>query len=192
MKTLNKKELRQKYRAHRDSFGEEFIEQSSKIACENLAKSKEFIGANTILFYYPIKNEISPLPLLEHYLKMGKTIAFPVCNTENSTLIFKKVETLNDLFPSIFGLFEPNDNCETITPNEKTLCIVPALAFSQDGHRLGYGKGYYDRFLKNFQGISVGFSYSEFVCDKLPHSEHDIPLNMIVTESEVRYIDQKN
>ncbi len=192
MNRMNKNELRQKYRALRDSFGEEFIEKVSQNTCKNLATSKEFINADTILLYYPIRNEISPLPLFEICLKMGKTVAFPVCQTENSTLIFKKVNSLDALARSIFGLSEPNDDCEAITPTEKTLCITPAIAFSRDGYRLGYGKGYYDRFLQNFNGISVGFSYSELVFDQIPHDKHDISLDMIITESEVLHIAQKN
>ena len=192
MNRMNKNELRQKYRALRDSFGEEFIKKTSVDACENLQNTKEFINADTVLLYYPINNEISALPLFENCLKMGKTVAFPVCQTKTSTLIFKKVNSFDDLVPSIFGLFEPKEDCEIVVTTEKTLGITPALAFSCDGHRLGYGKGYYDRFFMNFKGISVGFSYSQLICDKIPHDEHDIPLDMIITESEVRKIAQKN
>ena len=192
MKSLNKNELRQKYRALRDSFGEEFISAASQRACENIQKNKEFINADIILLYYPTKNEISPLPLFEICLKMGKTVAFPVCQKDGTNLIFKKVTSLDMLSPSNFGIFEPNEDCETVDLTKNTLCITPALVFSKDGHRLGYGKGYYDRFLINFIGTSTGFSYSALVCDTLPHDKHDIPLNMIITESEVLKIAQKN
>ena len=192
MNTINKTELRQKYRALRDSFGEEFISKASQCACENIQKTKEFKNADIILLYYPIKNEISPLFLFEVCVKMGKTLAFPVCQKNGVGLIFKKVTSLDELLPSSFGLFEPNETCETIIPSENTLCITPAIVFSKDGHRLGYGKGYYDRFLMNFTGTRVGFSYSALVCDTLPCEQHDIPLNMIITESEVLEIVKKN
>lgn len=192
MNMLTKNELRQKYRALRDSFGEEFIEKASVSACERLVKSKAFLDADTVLLYYPINKEISPLPLFNICLKMGKNVAFPVCQTKESTLIFKKIASFDSLVPSVFGLCEPKEACNLVNPTEKTLCVVPAISFSSDGHRLGYGKGYYDRFLKNFNGISVGFSYSALVCDSLSHEAHDIPLDMIITESEVLYIDKKN
>lgn len=192
MNTTNKNELRQKYRALRDSFGEDFIKQASALACQKLINSPEFLNADTILLYYPTKNEISPLPIFDVCLKMGKTVAFPVCQKESTTLLFRKISALDELFLSSFGILEPTSDCEQITPNEKTLCIVPALLFSQNGHRLGYGKGYYDRFLKNFKGTSAGLSYSSLVLKSLPYDEHDIPLNMIVTESEVLKIAQKN
>ena len=191
MNTL-KKELRQKYRALRDSFGEEFIKNASKNACENLQKCTEFQSADIILLYYPIKNEISPLGIFELCLKMGKKIAFPVCQTETSDLVFRKVTSLHDLAPSDFGISEPSSDCEMITPTENTLCLVPALIFSKKGHRLGYGKGFYDRFLQNFKGKSAGFSYDALLLDAIPYEIHDIPLDLIITESEVLKIAQKN
>jgi 5-formyltetrahydrofolate cyclo-ligase len=191
MNTL-KNELRQKYRALRDSFGEEFIQKASESACQSLINIKEFINADTVLLYYPTKNEISPLPLFELCLKMTKTVAFPVCKTENSTLIYKKINKLDNLSPSTFGLLEPNGDCEEIHCSENTICIVPALLFSREGHRIGYGKGFYDRFLANFEGTSVGFSYSLTLCDEIPKDKYDIPLNMIITESEVLKIASKN
>ena len=188
----SKNELRQKYRALRDSFGEEFINKASNSTSNNLQKIEEFVKADIVLLYYPTKNEISPLPLFEICLKMGKTVAFPVCQKESTTLMFKKVTSLDMFSPSSFGIFEPNEECEIIIPTEKTICITPALLFSKDGHRLGYGKGYYDRFLKDFNGISIGFSYSDCVLDFIPHDTYDIPLDMIITESEVLKIAQEN
>jgi 5-formyltetrahydrofolate cyclo-ligase len=91
-----------------------------------------------------------------------------------------------------FGIFEPNENCELAFPNQNTLCIVPAVAFSRDGHRIGYGRGFYDRFLADFKGVSAGFSYSSLVCDGILHEDHDVPLDMIITESEVHYIVKKD
>lgn len=192
MNIQNKNELRQKYRLVRNTFGEEFVKEASELACQNLAKSEAFVNADTVLLYYPIKNEISPLPLFELCLKMGKEIAFPVCQNETSTLEFRKILSLDELSPSCFGILEPNSSCKIANPNKNTLCLVPAIAFSKSGHRLGYGKGFYDRFLSNFEGVSTGFSYSALVLDTLPHKEHDIPLNMIVTESEVMYFAKKN
>lgn len=192
MNTTSKNELRQKYRALRDSFGEEFIEKASQTVCKSLAKREEFINADTVLLYYPIKNEISPMPLFEICLKMGKKVAFPVCQNDTLSLVFKAVSSIDELSRSAFGLFEPNEGCETVELTQNTLCVVPALAFARDGHRLGYGKGFYDRFLANFHGTSVGLSYSALLLCEILHEKHDIPLDMIITESEVLRIAQKN
>lgn len=187
MNTSNKNELRQKYRALRDSFGEEFIKITSNLTCEKLIATEEFKNADTVLLYYPIKNEISPLYVFEIAKKLGKSVGFPVCVDDGHTLIFRKVESFNDLSLSKNGIFEPNESCAMLNTNENTICIVPAIAFSKTGHRLGWGGGYYDRFLKNFSGKSAGISYSSLLVENLPCNEHDIPLNMIITESEVHY-----
>lgn len=184
---ITKHELRQKCRSIRDSFGEEFIDNASLDACNLLLESKEFEQASVLLLYYPIKNEISPLPLIKKAQKMGKKIAFPVCNTVSNTLTFHVINSVDELFPSHFGILEPPTCNEIPTLTERTVALVPALAYSKEGHRLGYGKGYYDRFLHDFPGISVGFSYSELVLDSIPHKVHDIPLKLIITENEVIY-----
>lgn len=188
----NKAELRASALAIRNGFDEAFITSASKRACKYLSKTLEFSRADTILIYYPIKNEISPLPLIRLAQKESKRIAFPICNIKNNTLSFKEINEISELKQTSLGTFEPNEAYEDIVITENTLCVVPALLFSRDGYRLGYGKGYYDRFLRSFNGTSVGLSYDELLCEYLPIDSHDISLNIIITESEVHYIAQKN
>lgn len=192
MKNNNKDVLRQSSRAKRNSFGDEFIKKASKGACDILINTREFLLADTILIYYPIKNEISPLPIIKLAHKLSKSVAFPLCDKKSRTLSFKSVLELNELKETELGLFEPSEDALDARITKNTLCIVPALCFSKKGDRLGYGVGYYDRFLHDFEGISAGFSYSELVFDAIPCEEHDIALDMIVTESEVLYIAEEN
>ena len=193
MNTIDTKQLlRQKCRQLRDSFGEMHIKTASERACEFLSQTPEFLAADTILIYYPTKNEISPLPILEAAQKSGKKIALPVCNTENNSLSFHVINSISEAKPSHFGICEPPKTNEEPILTERTFALIPALAFSRDGHRLGYGKGFYDRFLADFKGISAGFSYSKLVFDEIPHENHDIPLKMLITESEVLYFAQEN
>ncbi|MBR2381277.1 MAG: 5-formyltetrahydrofolate cyclo-ligase [Clostridia bacterium] len=188
MNTINNKQLlRQKCRYIRDSFGEMHINKASERACKILTQTPEFLSADTILIYYPTKNEISPLPILEVAQKSGKRIALPVCNMENNSLSFHIITSIDEVNPSHFGICEPPKINEEPIVTERTLALIPALAFSKKGHRLGYGRGFYDRFLADFKGISAGLSYSELVFDKIPHEDHDIPLKMLITESEVLY-----
>lgn len=186
---IDKNALRQKCRALRNSFGEEFIERASAKVCELLSKTREFELADTVLLYYPIKNEISPLSLFHLAKSLGKTVAFPVCIKKDGNLVFRAIEDLSSLHKAEFGLLEPNEDMPTVTATDRTVCIVPAILFSRKGHRIGYGMGYYDRFLKDFTGTSIGISYSELLYSDIPDEEHDAPLNMIITESEVLYFD---
>ena len=183
----NKCIIRQKCRILRDSFGEMHIKKMSDRACNLLMRTPEFLTADTILLYFPIKNEISPLPIFDVAQKMGKKIALPLCNTENNTLSFHIINSLDEALPSHYGICEPPKTNEEPILTEHSLALVPALAFSRNGHRIGYGKGFYDKFLVNFKGISAGFSYSELVFDEFEHENHDITLKMLITESEVLY-----
>lgn len=183
---------RQNARELRNSFDSIFIEEASKKACKIISSTPIFTHASTVLMYFPINNEISPLFLLEIALSQGKKVAFPVCDHQNNTLIFREIQGLDELTRSKFGLLEPLPTCKEIEMDENTLCLVPALAFSRNGSRIGYGKGFYDKFLKDFKGISLGISYSQLLFDKIPSENHDVPVNMIVTEREVIIIDKEN
>lgn len=188
MEKMNKSSFRQNVRAKRLSFGEEFIEKAATDACEILKSMDEFKNSSAVLLYYPINNEISPLPIFSLAKSMNKAVAFPACDRERGTLVFRRIEDISELIPASYGLFEPDESREEIETDVRTLCIVPGIAFSRDGKRIGYGRGYYDRFLKDFKGKSVGFCYSELLFDSIPTEEHDLPVSFIVTQDEIIYI----
>ena len=94
--------------------------------------------------------------------------------------------SLDDVKIGAFGVREPDVNfCTLVDDYTNAICIVPAIAFDKSGYRLGYGKGYYDRFLCNFDGISIGISYDECITQKLCVDSFDIPVDYIVTQSGV-------
>jgi 5-formyltetrahydrofolate cyclo-ligase len=84
-----------------------------------------------------------------------------------------------------FGMAEPASDSPVIAPEEIELTLVPGLAFDRLGFRLGYGGGYFDRFLKNFNGVSAGIVFHDLLFEKIPHSVHDIPMHWIITEQEI-------
>lgn len=143
----------------------------------HLSGLPEFREADLVLFYYPIKGEIDLRPLMEQGLKEGKGVALPVCREGEMhfRLIGEGVE------PGAFGIPEPTG--EPVAPTERTLCILPGYAYN-GGHRLGYGGGYYDRFLRDFPGKTVFACYEGF-CGDFPTEAHDIPADMILTEKGI-------
>ena len=192
MDKLNKASLRQSSREKRNSFDDKYIKSASERACKFIVQTPAFFKADTVLIYYPVKNEISPLPLIDTALKMGKKIAFPMCDKASKTLLFKNATDSCHLEKADFDLLEPTSDCAVASITENTLCIVPALLFSKEGYRIGYGGGYYDRFLEHFAGTSIGLGYSELLVDSFRRDTHDLPLDIIITESEVLYIAEKN
>lgn len=180
-----KNELRKKYLAKRKELDEKYRSDAERRALQNLVSTKEFSSADKIFLYYPIKCEADPMHLLEIAQKLGKKVAFPICNKADLTMRFFEISSHKDFSPGAYNIPEPNEALGELQADGKTLCVVPALLYSKDGHRLGYGKGFYDRFLANFDGVSVGFTYDELVVDDLPHDAFDMKLDMIITEKGV-------
>ncbi len=146
-----------------------------------------FRFAEVILFYSPIKGEPDLTEAAELALKAGKKIAFPKCDPETSQMTYKIVGSLSELVPCAYGIPEPPEDAPDYIPSpyKHDICIVPAVCFDRSGYRIGYGKGYYDRYLSGFGGTSIGFTASSMLCDKLPRGKYDKAVDLIITEKGV-------
>ena len=134
----------------------------------------EFQSADTVLCYYPVKGEIDLRPLTEQAMAEGKRVALPVVS--EGAMTFR--EYTGELIPGAFGIPEPTGG--PVEPAEGTLCILPGYAYC-GSCRLGYGGGYYDRFLSSFRGAKVFACYHDFTA-RFPTEEHDVPFDITVTE----------
>ena len=157
----------------------------------NIASHPAFLNADTVLCYYPVKSEPNILPLIRHALSNGKKIAFPISHPESSTLTFHRVESISDLTVGTYDIPEPPAYAPQVCEFNKSICIVPALAFDSNGNRLGYGGGYYDRFLKSFNGVSILPIYSLLFSEFLPTDENDQKVDIIITEEGVAFVNEK-
>lgn len=150
---------------------------------------EELVSAfDTVLLFSAVRGEICLDALAEKLLDMGKTVAFPISHTEDTRLEFKVISSLRELSAGAYGIPEPPKDNPTVGMLESAVCITPALAIDERGYRLGYGKGYYDRFLKSNPCRRVGVVYEEFFTPSLPHTEQDIPVDVIVTEKGAKII----
>ena len=141
-------------------------------------------NAKILLAYYPVKDEPNVLPIVSHALAMGKKVAFPISNPDGFILTFGFVGDIDELVSGMYSIPEPSTDAEKYINDPETLCIVPGLAFDRAGKRIGYGKGYYDRFLAGFSGVSLGLCYAELLTDRLPVEETDASLDIIITDKE--------
>ncbi len=178
-----KRSLRNKYKAVRDSLMEKAPEYSREI-CEKCAALPEFQNADTVLLYFAKGSEADLAPLAEIGWKMGKTVGYPRC-LDRESMEFFKVSDFSDLEKGYFGIMEPKIDAP-LCSLENAVCFVPALSFDSFGYRLGYGGGYYDRFLARFSGCSVGIAYEECLAERLPREEFDKKTDYIITESRVK------
>ena len=142
--------------------------------------------ADVVLTYVSTEIEVKTLDFIEMLLKQGKKVAVPKCLNDKGDMDFFLINALSDLESGFFGVQEP-DPQKALVPltTEKSVCIVPAFLFDKTGFRLGYGKGYYDRFLSKFSGKTVGICYEENICDSLMHGKYDRPVALIVTEKRI-------
>ena len=180
IKSELRKELKQKRKNIRNK-----TELDRKI-CSNLLNCDVYKNAKTVLFYAALDDEINVDECINSALCSGKRVALPVCTDNQGSMKFYYINSLNDVRPGLFGVREPDTEiCCEVADFTDAICIVPAIAYDKRGYRLGYGKGYYDRFLENFTFISVGLCYNEIVENILPIGEHDVPVNYIITEEDV-------
>lgn len=180
----DKKALRKRLRALRDSVGDDRMEYSQSI-CLGCLSINEVREAKTLLLYFAKDSEVDLSSLAQMAFAMGKTVGFPRCR-DDGTITFHAVTSLFELEAGNFGLMEPSESAPLCDLGRDAVCIVPAIAYDKDGYRLGYGGGYYDKFLKVFCGCSIGVAYDLLVQDKLPREEHDQKTDYIVTESQVK------
>ena len=143
----------------------------------------EDIGKCKIGSYFPFRNEISTKLIHELLFSLEFEISLPCVNDEDQNLIFRNWKTNDDLVKNKYSILQPKDDAIEDYP---VMIIVPLVGFSMSGYRLGYGGGYYDRFIdaKNKSGkiITVGFGYTFQEVNDLPIESHDQKLNWILTE----------
>ena len=179
---MNKSELRKVLMVQRRQVQDK-AERDTAIA-EAFLSLPEWESAQTLLCYVSLPEEVSTERLIKAAWAEKKTVAVPVTYDDN-TMLFYKIDSDSVLLHGRFGVCEPDVSfCEPLTDFSGSICVVPGLAFTESGFRLGYGKGYYDKFLKNYTFLSVGLCYNSFILKALPTEEHDIPVEMVVTEEQ--------
>lgn len=182
-----KAEIRNKYKQLRSEIPPEKKEHDDREILERLVRLKQYDRCRLLLTYVSTQQEVDTYGLIRYALEQGKQVAVPVCNTSDYTIDFYRILSLNDLRPASYSLMEPDpDKSEKISDFQDAVCIVPGFVFDMGGYRLGYGKGYYDRFLREFNGDVIGVCYSSFLHNLLPHGYYDRPVDLLVTDKFVK------
>ena len=187
-----KSELRDGFKSKRSGMPDEVkLNMDVEIQCRFLTL-RQYSECDTLFTYVSKEIEVDTYSLIKAALANGKRVAVPRCINDTREMEFYYIQSLEDLEVGSFGVMEPiTDRCELVTDFSKGLCIVPGLSFDAEGFRLGYGKGYYDRFLTKFGGETVGLCYSNCIKWKLPHGYYDRPVDLIVTDRYIRRTSKK-
>lgn len=178
-----KKILRNEYKKKRAEISDKEL-KSSEI-CNILLNSDTYKNAKIILCYSSLKGEVDTGAVIKQSLEDGKILALPRCIDKEGLMDYYIVGSLENLTKGMFGISEPDDCCKLLDNYSDSVCIVPALSFDKNGYRLGYGKGYYDRFLEKYNGISIGLCYNDLISEKLPINKFDKKVNAVITENKM-------
>lgn len=182
-----KSELRQKYRSLRQAMPQEIKEQKDAAIAAQVRRLWQYQRNAILLIYVSTPIEVDTFRIIRQAIEDGKRVAVPRCVPDTRNMEFYYIQSTDELEPGMFGVLEPKADPENLyKETEGGLCIVPAFSYDWSGYRLGYGKGYYDRFLSRFDGNMVGICYSDCVQKSLPHGRYDRPVELLVTESYLR------
>ncbi|MEM0364174.1 MAG: 5-formyltetrahydrofolate cyclo-ligase [Candidatus Nitrosocaldus sp.] len=176
---MRKQELRRYMMSLRDSLSREEMIRASSIIQEKVLNTDEFNSSSIVGLYSPIGSEVDTSTLARYAIENGKVLAYPRIE-DRYTMVFTMVlDPAIDLTIGRYGILEPLPS-KVVKPD---LVIVPGLVWDEDGYRIGYGKGYYDRYLSmNRDAVRIGLAYDFQVLSSIPHSRMDVRVNMIVTE----------
>lgn len=181
-----KRKLRNQYKQYRLALSADVKADYDKKICEALMQLVSFKYSDTILMYAPLEGEIDVMPIAERALELGKRVAFPRCVEEPRNLDFKYVSSLDELKSGSYSIAEPTEDMESVTDLSKSICIIPGIVFDKEGYRVGYGKGYYDRFLAVYDGTKFGLAYSECILDSVPRGRFDRHVDILISEKGVK------
>jgi 5-formyltetrahydrofolate cyclo-ligase len=187
--TNNKEILRKRFLIQRKRLSSYDVFIKSWLAQENLLNSVFFSRSKTIGVYYPILNEVQTFRIINKSISAKKKICIP--KLLNDEIIFFSIANLNDLIVGKFNIKEPiiNTNNKCI---EIDTVIAPGIVFDRFGYRIGFGKGYYDKFLKLFSKkntITIGLGYDfQLISDIITHESHDVKLDVLITNREILLI----
>lgn len=182
IEVMTKAELRKLLKERRASIPADSKKGLDLSIVRRILASRAYQKADTLLLFAPLPGEVNLLPLVRAARKDGKNVAFPRCHTETNTMEFFLLLPEQRLIKGAYGIPEPPEDAPKWIATEKTLCLLPALTFDPSGNRLGYGKGYYDRFLSTFPGIAAGAVYEGMMVKQVPTEPHDLPVRLLFTE----------
>ncbi len=184
----HKRALREKYKQLRRDMPADVKKFCDDKIFSKLSGLDAYKNSDLVLTYVSTEIEVDTKKFINRALEDRKIVAVPRCVAGTRNMNFFIIRSLDDLERGTFSVLEPvPQKCKKLTRFDGAFCVVPALAYDRDGFRLGYGKGYYDRFLSAHNNMyRVGICYCGCMTTKLIHGRFDIPVNMIVTEKYVK------
>ena len=188
---LQKKELRKILKEKRNALDPDTCRSSDTAIFKAITSWDVYQKAETVFCFVGTEDEINTKPIIEDILKKGKRAGVPKCISKGIMEVYE-IHSMDDLAPGKYGILEPVDTCEKISPKEIDLALIPCLSCSRDGRRLGYGGGYYDRYLNQVKGTLAVLCRTDLMCDEIPTEGHDKNMDFVICEEGILNIHCKN
>lgn len=184
MSCNDKISLRVKYREIRNDTPDRKALETS--IAGSFLNSELYENCSSLFLYSATGSEVGLGGIFRKALSDGKKVAFPVCTDRDGNMEFYFVSDEAQLKSGMYGIKEPvKEACTPAESDGNSVCLVPGLSFDLNGGRLGYGKGYYDRYLEKFQGVSVGVCFESCISENLILDEHDKKVNYLITDKKI-------
>lgn len=164
--------------------GNSYCKEADYAIFENIKALDQYRQARTVFCYVSTETEIDTIPLLKDILESGKTLGVPKCISKGVMQVYR-IESLNELKPGSYGILEPEEGGKLIGPERIDLAIIPCLCCDKKGRRLGYGGGYYDRYLKKGDFVKVVLCREKLIKEEVPIEAHDIPMDFVISEKGI-------
>ena len=182
-----KRTLRKEKLKWRGSLSDQEARRWSELIAEAVRNLSEYRDAKTILFYVSAKpNEVDTHALIREALDSGVRTLVPVTDFDRNKLTISELMAMDELERVRFGLLEPRaDSIRPVDPHCTDIIVVPGVAFDMKCRRVGFGGGYYDRLLSEYDAFSIALGYEGQIVERVPTGEYDMPVDTIVTESRI-------
>lgn len=173
---MKKEFLRKKYKEKRDNIKNKVTKDN--LIYQKVINNKDILSSKTLLIYISINSEVDTIKIINYFLNT-KNIAVPKIIDNN--MYFCYITNLNDLTPGKYNIPEPT-NENIVTDFDKAICIVPGICYDKENYRVGYGKGYYDRFLSKNKIKTIGLCYKECMIEKIDNDKYDYKIDEVITD----------
>lgn len=173
---MKKEFLRKKYKEKRDNIKNKVTKDN--LIYQKVINNKDILSSKTLLIYISINSEVDTTKIINYFLNT-KNIAVP--KIIDNDMFFCYVTNLNELTPGKYNIPEPT-NENIVTDFDNAICIVPGICYDKKNYRVGYGKGYYDRFLSKNKIKTIGLCYKECMIEKINNDKYDYKIDEVITD----------
>ncbi len=173
---MKKEFLRKKYKEKRDNIKNKVTKDN--LIYQKVINNKDILSSKTLLIYISINSEVDTIKIINYFLNT-KNIAVP--KIIDNDMFFCYVTNLNELTSGKYNIPEPT-NENIVTDFDNAICIVPGICYDKKNYRVGYGKGYYDKFLSKNKIKTIGLCYKECMIEKIDNDKYDYKIDEVITD----------